>query len=267
MSLKIIKQCGTHNMYSGARQIKYLVIHYTAGVTSKKGSARNIARYFDNPNAGASADYIVDDKEVVQYNPNPLYHSCWSVGGGRYNTKGGKLYRIATNRNCVNIEICSSNKYRKVMRPNDPSWYFTDAVIDNAVELAKYLMKKYNIPIDRVIRHYDCNAKPCPGIVGWNADTGSETEWKNFKARLVNNSTNKPSKKPTIVEKQPDVPFRYKVTTDLNIRRKASIFGKKTGYIARPGVYTIVETKGNWGKLKSGLGWISLNKKYGHKVN
>ena len=37
--------------------------------------------------------------------------------------------------------------------------------------LEKYLMKKYNIPKNRVVRHFDVNGKNCPGLVGWN--TGS----------------------------------------------------------------------------------------------
>ena len=45
-------------------------------------------------------------------------------------------------------------------------------------------MKKYNIDANHVIRHYDVNGKPCPGIYGWNADTGSESKWKNFQSRI-----------------------------------------------------------------------------------
>jgi flagellum-specific peptidoglycan hydrolase FlgJ len=31
-----------------------------------------------------------------------------------------------------------------------------------------------------VIRHYDVNGKPCPGVIGWNADSGSESQWDAF---------------------------------------------------------------------------------------
>ena len=34
---------------------------------------------------------------------------------------------------------------------------------------------------------------------------------------------------------------------------------KKVYRYTGEGVFTIVETVGNWGKLKSGAGWISLN--------
>lgn len=45
-------------------------------------------------------------------------------------------------------------------------------------------MQKYNIDADHVIRHYDVNGKPCPGIYGWNAETGNESKWKNFLSRI-----------------------------------------------------------------------------------
>lgn len=44
---------------------------------------------------------------------------------------------------------------------------------------------------------------------------------------------------------------------DLYIRTGAGKNYSNKGFI-KPGVYTIVETKGDWGKLKSGAGWIHL---------
>lgn len=45
---------------------------------------------------------------------------------------------------------------------------------------------------------------------------------------------------------------------DLHIRQSASSKSKSMGCI-KPGTYTIVETQGEWGKLKSGAGWIHLD--------
>lgn len=67
---------------------------------------------------------------------------------------------------------------------NDSHWSFTDKVVSNLVELVKYLMAEYGIDAAHVIRHYDVNGKPCPGIIGWNEDTGSAAKWAAFKARL-----------------------------------------------------------------------------------
>ena len=55
-------------------------------------------------------------------------------------------------------------------------------------------------------------------------------------------------------------PYKVKVNTlILNIRKGPGTKYKIVGTIHDRGVYTIVEKNGNWGKLKSGAGWINLN--------
>lgn len=60
-------------------------------------------------------------------------------------------------------------------------------------------------------------------------------------------------------------PYRVKITAEcLYIRKGAGTNTEKVGYITGKGVYTIVEEKTGvgatqWGKLKSGAGWISLD--------
>lgn len=184
--MNILERFSTANTsYLMNRKIEYLVIHYTAGTTSKAGTAVDIAGWFARPEAKASADFVVDDSVIVQLNGDIKNRYCWAVGGSRYGNKGGSLYGEAKNNNCISIEICSSNTTRKVTSPNDSNWYFTNAVLKKAKELALYLMKTYNIDINHVIRHYDVNGKPCPGIIGWNLDSGSDKDWQAFKQSLA----------------------------------------------------------------------------------
>ena len=159
-------------------------MHYTAGVTSKPGSAAGTASYFGSTPKWVSADFIVDDGGAVQYNGDIRNRYTWHCGGGKYNTKGGAYYGKATNRNTIGIEVCSTNDTGKMTVANDSHWSFTDKVVSNLVELVKYLMAEYGIDAAHVIRHYDVNGKPCPGINGWNEDTGSAAKWAAFKARL-----------------------------------------------------------------------------------
>lgn len=166
------------------RKIKYIVIHYTAGITSRPGTAKSNARYFAKETTKASADFIVDDENIVQYNPDIKNRYCWHCGGSKYKTKGGSLYKVCTSANSIGIEMCSTNSAKKVTNPNDANWYFTDAVIDNCVELTKKLMKEYDIKPDHVIRHYDVNGKLCPGIIGWNEDTNDISKWQDFIVRV-----------------------------------------------------------------------------------
>ena len=54
--------------------------------------------------------------------------------------------------------------------------------------------------------------------------------------------------------------YRVKVMVDaLNIRSGPGTQYKINNCIRDCGVYTIVETKDNWAKLKSGQGWICLD--------
>lgn len=60
-------------------------------------------------------------------------------------------------------------------------------------------------------------------------------------------------------------PYIIRVTTDLlNVRSGPSINYEIKGSLPKGGAYTIIEEKDNWGKLKSGIGWISL--KYTERV-
>ena len=70
--------------------------------------------------------------------------------------------------------------------------------------------------------------------------------------------------KPTTTTK-PSKTYKVKVTANaLNVRSGASLKHKINTVIHKNEVYTIIETKGDWGKLKSGAGWINL--KYTKKV-
>lgn len=267
MSITIIKKTGKHGMYSGARTIRYIVIHYTAGVTSKSGSARATAAWFANPSARGTADFIVDDEETVQYNPDPRYYACWAVGGGKISDKGGKLYGIATNKNSVSIEICSTNRAGKVTTPNDANWSFTDKAVARAVELTKYLMQLYNVPATRVIRHYDVTGKLCPGIRGWNADSESETAWNNFKKQISSTSTSTSGSASATAASGSTTKIKWVVTVaDLRIRKGPGASYDWTGKYTGKGTFTITEQKNGFGRLKSGAGWISLDTRYGHKA-
>ena len=56
----------------------------------------------------------------------------------------------------------------------------TNTVINNTIDLVKYLMEKYNISFDHVVRHYDCSHKICPGQMSAN----NWEAWNNFKSEL-----------------------------------------------------------------------------------
>ena len=207
MSIDIVKCSAFANTTAKSnRYIDYIVIHYTAGSTSRPGTAKNNAVRFANPSTGASADFIVDDETIVQYNPDINNRYCWHCGDNKNPySMGGKFYGKCGNANSIGIEICCTNPNWKDTEPaNTKAWSFTDSVIEKAVELTEYLMRTYNIPVERVIRHYDVSGKLCPGIIGWNEDSGNTTEWAYFIERISTGITKTDTK--------PDVIYRVRKT-------------------------------------------------------
>lgn len=70
-------------------------------------------------------------------------------------------------------------------------------------------------------------------------------------------------KKPVPVQEPPKKEYQVKIAVNtLNIRAGAGTNYKIVGTVKKNYIYTIVETKGSWGKLKSGAGWISISTKY-----
>ena len=187
--MDIIKKTSTvHTGYLKNRSIQYIVLHYTAGTSSAKGVARNIAAMFANPNnRPASADFIVDDGEIVQYNPNIKDRYTYAVGGKPYSVRYTPLsctfYGKCKNHNSISIEMCSSKVNKKSLQATDTDWSLSASVVGRAVELTKYLMKTYNIPADRVIMHHHVTGKLCPQP--WCINPRRLDGWNKFKERLT----------------------------------------------------------------------------------
>jgi hypothetical protein len=181
--MKIIQKTSTVNTtYKNNRKIEYIVVHYTAGTRSKKGAAENTAAYFMSGNAGGSADFIVDDDSIVQYNPDIKNRYCWSVGGGKYTkmttAEGGKFFGVCTNVNSISVEMCSCKKNTNNLNGNAEDWYFTDCVINNTIELISYLLKQYHISVNNVIMHHSVTGKVCLPID--STELLTKDGWKKF---------------------------------------------------------------------------------------
>ena len=281
MSLNI-KACysKTSLTYSPNRVIKYIALHYTAGTTSKAGTAMSTAKWFANganPKNPASSDFIVDDANVIQYNKDIENYYSWCVGGTKYTNPttslGASLYGIATNKNTISIEICSNKRNPKSLDANDKDWYFTDAELDNTRELVKYLMKKYNIPIERVIMHHTVTGKLCPAM--W---THNETELKGYYDFLksIDNTVESTIIPPTTSTSSTTLPYKVKVIDDyLNVRKNAGLNYPVICTIKKNEVYTIISEKqvknkdgsiATWGRLKSKIGWLNVGDKYVTKL-
>lgn len=155
--LPIQRKISPYNYSSrNGNSIKYIALHYTG---NKDDTAKNNVDYFNGGNRNASAHYFVDDNSIWQVVEDR--NSAWSVGDG----KGS--YGI-TNQNSISIEMCCNS-----------SGVISEKTENNAIELVKQLMSKYNVSINNVVRHYDASRKVCPN---WSANNWSR--WANFKKKL-----------------------------------------------------------------------------------
>ncbi len=169
---------GLHNTSVRPGKIEYIVIHYVGATGDAKA---NVNYYNQRTTTNASADFFVGFAgDIWQYNPNPVTRYCWAVGGSKLSTGGGSLYGIAKNVNCVSIEMCVRNNGSRADTSKD--WYFEDATVASTIELTKYLMKLYDVPVDHVILHYNVTGKICPNPYVYNH---TKHTWDAFKSALV----------------------------------------------------------------------------------
>lgn len=149
---------------NSTKRIKYIVIHYV-GAT---GGAEDNCKYFYNVYRGISAHYFVGHKGEIWQCVDDA-DIAWHCGAKKY------THKYCRNSNSIGIEMCC----RKDSKGN---WYFEDATVKSTIELTKYLMKKYGIKEDCVLRHYDVTGKRCPEPYVNN------TKWAEFKNQLTANN-------------------------------------------------------------------------------
>ena len=159
--IKINEKLVKYNFSSrNGEKIKYISIHDTGN--KRRGADANAHfNFFNGGDRQSSAHYFVDDKQILRIIKDE--DRSWAVGDGR-----GK-YGI-TNENSLNIEMCinSDGDFNKTYL--------------NTLRLTKYLMEKYNIPLENVVRHYDASRKLCPNVFKEN----NWEKWNKFKEDLKN---------------------------------------------------------------------------------
>lgn len=158
MMVTIRQQFDNDDHYDGWNTKQYLVIH---GTGNQNDNDEGNANYFCTGSRGASAHYFVDEDSITQVVKDD--DCSWHCGDGN-----GK-YGI-TNKNSIGIEMCVSNGI------------YSALTIQNTLDLVRMLMKKYNIPADKVVRHFDASRKNCPSQ--FNLD-GKWLGWIEFKKQLI----------------------------------------------------------------------------------
>lgn len=210
--------------------IEKITVHHMAGVLT----AKECGNIFQGSRE-ASAHYgIGKDGIIGQYVDEA--NSAWADGNW--------------NSNCRSVTIETSNS------STGGEWPISDNVLNKLIELVADIAKRNNlgklVTGKNLTWHQMYAATACPGPY-----LLSKMEYIANEANKLNEEI-KPEPKPTSG-------YLVKINTDcLNIRAGAGTNYDKVGQITDRGVYTIVaESSGqgakNWGKLKSGAGWIALD--------
>ena len=157
--MRAVHQIKYNRSNRGGTPIKYIVVHDT-GNPSRGANATAHYNYFNGGDRSSSADFFVDDTQVLCVNDYYKFYT-WHCGDGH-----GK-YGI-TNRNSVGIEFCINVDSDR------------GKTLERTAQLVRELMQELNIPIDRVVRHYDASRKNCPQSMSGNG----WAQWYKFKEKL-----------------------------------------------------------------------------------
>ena len=233
MAYTFIKDLTTVNYTKGNNGRKYIVIHYTG---NKTDTAKANANYFRSTNRGSSAHYFVDKTSIYQVVADA--NTSWAVGK---NYGSGNLFGTITNKNSLNIEMCSDNGK------------IAEETLENTIALTKDLMKKYSIPASNVYRHYDVCSKTCPGWTDWLGT--APTLWNRFKAHLDADFPSSPAAPANNFVTE--VNYTVTVTASgLNVRRGPGTSYSIITVLKKDTSITITKEDDGWGCI--GNGWISL---------
>lgn len=227
--MKINRKISLINFYDSNRSksnIKYIILHYVGAVST----AKNNADYFYSTFRGASAHYFVDEKEIWQVVEDN--DSAWAIGADKY-------YTEARNTNSISIEMCC---YKNSKGKLD----IKEEVVNKAIELTKYLMEKYDIDMDHVIRHYDATRKVCPAPF-----VNDEERWNEFKKALGDKSISSSTSEKVVTT----VKVIHK--NGLNLRKASNTNSGIIKAFPQNTTLKIYEIDKNWGRTDGG--WICLD--------
>lgn len=238
----VVVEAHSSNYTQGRKGYKICKItpHHMAGVLS----AESCGRIFQNASRNASSNYgIGNDGKIACYVGEE--NRAWTSSSSSNDCQA------------ITIEVSNSSV--------GGDYPISAAAWNSLVELCVDICRRYNFrltydgtPNGSLTRHNMFANTNCPG-------THLQSRFQEL-ADTVNAKLDGTSSQNTTQNTSNTTSYLVKVTANaLNIRSGAGTNNSIVGCIRDKGTYTIVETSGNWGKLKSGAGWICLD--YTTKVN
>ena len=254
---------------------KGICVHNTAN----DASARNEITYMKSNNNEVSFHIAIDDIESIQ--AIPFNRNAWAAGDGGsgngnrnyihieicYSKSGGSKFTKAEERAAEEIAallkaygwtISNVKKHQDFSgkycphRTLDIGWQRFLNMISSKLSASPSNSTSSSSKIYRVRK----SATDSSSQIGafQNLDSAKKVADANAGYKVFDESGKQAY--PNIS----DSSYKVEITTDvLNVRKGAGTNYPIVTTVKNNEIYTIVETSGNWGKLKSGAGWICLD--------
>lgn len=275
---------------------EFIVVHNTAN----DASAANEVKYMISNNNQVSFHFAVDDKEVVQ--GLPLDRNAWACGdgaNGKGNREGIQIEICYSKNGGIRFENAEKNAAKfiaqllkergwgvdKVKKHQDFSnKYCPHRTLDKGwasfVNMIKDYLNELNKPVqstqsssisvgDKVkvkttATHYATGQSMASFVKGSTYEVtridGNKLLLSDIVSWVWDYDVDKAG---STTQSNSDNSFLVEIICDeLNIRQQADFNSKVVGTVKKGEVFTIVEEKNGLGKLKSGVGYISMNTKY-----
>lgn len=275
---------------------EFIVVHNTAN----DASAQNEVKYMISNNNQVSFHFAVDDKEVVQGLPTD--RNAWHAGDGGsgrgnrygiaveicYSKSGGARFENAEKNAAkfiaqllkergwgvdkVKKHQDFSNKYCP-HRTLDKGWAsFVNMIRDYLNELNKPVQSTQSssisvgdkVKVKTTATHYATGQSMASFVKGSTYEVtridGNKLLLSDIVSWVWDYDVDKVG---STTQSSSDNSFLVEIICDeLNIRQQADFNSKVVGTVKKGEVFTIVEENNGLGKLKSGVGYISMNLKY-----
>ena len=298
--MNIVKNLVSESKYSVkcpyAMTPEFIVVHNTAN----DASAANEVKYMISNNNQVSFHFAVDDKEVVQGLPTD--RNAWACGdgaNGKGNRKGIQIEICYSKSGGVRFENAEKNAAKfiaqllkergwgidKVKKHQDFSnKYCPHRTLDKGwasfVNMIKDYLNELNKPVqstqsssisvgDKVkvkttATHYATGQSMASFVKGSTYEVtridGNKLLLSDIVSWVWDYDVDKVG---STTQSNSDNSFLVEIICDeLNIRQQADFNSKVVGTVKKGEVFTIVEESNGLGKLKSGVGWISMGSAY-----
>jgi len=286
---ELLRICGYSTSLTYPQKLTDIIEKYDLTQYDKGGASMRINVHAghnpDGKKACGAIGYIKESTEARKVKDEvvamlrSLGHTVFDCTVDNGNNKTDVLHKIVAKCNANKVDLDVSIHFNAlVKRGRDGKTTGTEVLVYSAKSKAKtyatatasaiaglgytnrgvkyrpglYVLAKTNSPAMLI---ECCFVDDADDVAIYNYKTMAQAIVKGITGQTVATKTEEPKKN--------DASFQVKIAVDsLNYRKGPGTSYDVVGSVKKGQVYTIVETNGSWGRLKSGAGWLNCSDKY-----